>query len=103
MIVKMAVPVMAALLLFTASAVPMTPDDCACACFRSLVRNNYFLTIWVLCQINMSRVMAREAVLAPTLAARLYYAVGAVACFLEFALELYMILVLCPAAVDDAA
>ena len=47
-----------------------------------------------LCQINLARLLAKEAVLAPTLAARRYYAVGAVACFMELVLKLYMILVL---------
>ncbi|KAF7007754.1 hypothetical protein CFC21_022660 [Triticum aestivum] len=102
MIVKIAVPVLPMLLLLlTASAASMTPDDRAC--LRAFFGSNYFLTICVLSQINVGRLMAREAVLAPTLAARRVLAVGAVACFVELALKLYMILVLYPAAVEDGA
>ncbi|XP_044319694.1 uncharacterized protein [Triticum aestivum] len=100
MIVKIAVPVLPMLLLLlTASAASMTPDDRAC--LRAFFGSNYFLTICVLSQINVGRLMAREAVLAPTLAARRVLAVGAVACFVELALKLYMILY--PAAVEDGA
>ncbi|XP_044331276.1 uncharacterized protein [Triticum aestivum] len=97
-ILKTAVPVMAMLLLLTASTVSVAPDDCACAYLRACFGSNYFLMIGVLCQINLARLLAKEAVLAPTLAARRYYAVGAVACFMELALKLCMILVLCPSA-----
>ncbi|XP_044319697.1 uncharacterized protein [Triticum aestivum] len=97
-ILKTAVPVMAMVLLLTASTVSVAPDDCACAYLRACFGSNYFLMVGVLCQINLARLLAKEAVLAPTLAARRYYAVGAVACFMELALKLYMILVLCPSA-----
>ena len=69
MIVKIAVPVLAMLLLLlTASADSMTPHDRAC--LRAFFGSNYFLMICVLSQINVGRLMAREAVLAPMLAAR---------------------------------
>ncbi|XP_037484344.1 uncharacterized protein LOC119363137 isoform X3 [Triticum dicoccoides] len=97
-ILKTAVPVMAMVLLLTASTVSVAPDDCACAYLRACFGSNYLLMVGVLCQINLARLLAKEAVLAPTLAARRYYAVGAVACFMELALKLYMILVLCPSA-----
>ncbi|XP_048560710.1 uncharacterized protein LOC125541309 [Triticum urartu] len=96
MILKTAVPLMAMVLLVTASTVSMAPYDCACAYLRACFGSNYFLMIGELCQINLARLLAKEAVLAPTLAARRYYTVGAVACFMELALKLYMILVLCP-------
>ncbi|KAM3384574.1 hypothetical protein ACQJBY_008923 [Aegilops geniculata] len=98
-ILKIAVPVMTMVLLLTVSTVSMTPGDCACACLRAcFFRSNYCLMICVLSQINLGRLLAREAALSPTLADRRYYAVGAVACFVEVALRLYMILVLCPSA-----
>ncbi|XBI53945.1 hypothetical protein VPH35_036080 [Triticum aestivum] len=98
MILNTAVPLMAMLLLLTVSAVSMTPNDSACACLRTcFFRSNCFPMICVLCQINLGRHLAKEAVLAPTLAGRRYYAVGAVACFVELALKLCMIMVLCPA------
>uniref|UniRef100_A0A453B6N3 Uncharacterized protein n=1 Tax=Aegilops tauschii subsp. strangulata TaxID=200361 RepID=A0A453B6N3_AEGTS len=96
MIAKMAVPVMATVLLITVSTLSMAPDGCACACLRLCFGSKYFPMIFVLSQIHLGRLLAREAVLARRLAARRYYAVGAVACFVEVALKLYMILVLCP-------
>ncbi|XBJ00328.1 hypothetical protein VPH35_020240 [Triticum aestivum] len=98
MILNTAVPLMAMQLLLTASAVSMTPVDSACACLRTcFFGSNCFPMICVLCQINLGRLLATEAALSPALAGRRYYAVGAVACVVELALKLCVIMVLCPA------
>ncbi|KAF7007757.1 hypothetical protein CFC21_022663 [Triticum aestivum] len=92
--VKIAVTALAMVLLLTAAAVSTAPDG------RGRLRA-FFMMICVLSQINLGRLLAREAVRARTTAARRCYAVSAVACCLELALKLYMILVLCPAGVED--
>ena len=84
----MAVPVLAMLLLLlTAAAVSTAPDG------RGRLRA-FFMMICVLSQINLACLFARKAARARTLATRRFYAVGAVACFVEVVLRLYMILVL---------
>ncbi|KAF7000380.1 hypothetical protein CFC21_016300 [Triticum aestivum] len=92
--VKIAVTALAVVLLLTAAAVSTATDG------RARLRA-FLMMVCVVSQINLGRLLAREAALARTPAARRCYAVSAVACFVELALKLYMILVLCPAGVED--
>ncbi|KAF7007752.1 hypothetical protein CFC21_022658 [Triticum aestivum] len=102
-IVQMAVPVLAMLLLLltAAAAVAMAPDGRAR--FHALFCSNHFVMMCVLSQINLACLFARKAARARTLATRRFYAVGAVACFVELALKPYRIRLLCHAAVEDGA
>ncbi|XP_037481408.1 uncharacterized protein LOC119359217 [Triticum dicoccoides] len=92
--VKIAVTALAVVLLLTAAAVSTATDG------RARLRA-FLMMVCVVSQINLGRLLAREAALARTPAARRCYAVSAVACFVELALKLYMILVLCPAGGED--
>ena len=85
--VKIAVTALAVVLLLTAAAVSTATDG------RARLRA-FLMMVCVVSQINLGRLLAREAALARTPAARRCYAVSAVACFVELALKLYMILVL---------
>ncbi|KAF7015023.1 unnamed protein product [Triticum aestivum] len=103
-IVKIAVPVLVLAVLavlVTAAAVSMAPDGPAR--LHALFCSKNFQVMCVVCQINMGCLFAREAARARTPAARRFWAVGVVACFLELALKLYTIPVVCRAAVEDGA
>ncbi|XBJ00329.1 hypothetical protein VPH35_020241 [Triticum aestivum] len=98
-IVKIAAPVLVLVVLLTAAAVSMAPGGPAR--LHALFCSKNFQVLCVACQINMGCLFARKAVRARTPAARRFWAVGVVACFLELALKLYIIPVVCPAAVED--
>ncbi|XBI90429.1 hypothetical protein VPH35_028058 [Triticum aestivum] len=99
-IVKIAVPVLAMLLLFTAAAVSTTPDDRAC--LRAFFRRDMFLVFCVFVSTTTGCFLAWMAVMAPTEASRRSYAWATVRCFALLAINLYFSLSNLPD-VDDAA
>ncbi|XP_048560748.1 uncharacterized protein LOC125541356 isoform X1 [Triticum urartu] len=100
-IVRMAVPVLAMLLLLlTAAAVSMTADDRAC--LRAFFRSHMFLMFCVLVNTTSGCALAWMAVTAPTQAARRSYAESTVASFVLLAVNLHSALSNLPD-VGDAA
>ncbi|KAF7015306.1 unnamed protein product [Triticum aestivum] len=100
-IVKMAVPVLAMLLLLgTAAAVSMTADDRAC--LRAIFGSHMFLMFCVLVNTASGCALAWMAVTAPTQAARRSYAESTVASFVLLAVNLHSALSNLPD-VNDAA
>ncbi|XBI53947.1 hypothetical protein VPH35_036082 [Triticum aestivum] len=99
-IVKIAVPVLAMLLLLTAAAVSTTPDDRAC--LRAFFRRDMFLVFCVFVSTTTGCFLTWMAVMAPTEDSRRSYAWAAVRCFALLAINLYFALSNLPD-VDDAA
>ncbi|KAI5007678.1 hypothetical protein ZWY2020_008726 [Hordeum vulgare] len=99
-IVKIAVPVLAMLLLLTSAAVSTRSDDRAC--LRAFFRSNMFLMFCVLVSTTTGCSLAWLAVTAPTEASRRSYAWATVRCFALLAMNLCLALSNLPD-VDDAA
>ncbi|XP_044453019.1 uncharacterized protein [Triticum aestivum] len=99
-VIKIAVPVLAMLLLLTTAAVSTTPDDRAC--LRAYFRRDMFLVFCVFVSTTTGCLLAWMAVMAPTEASRCSYAWATVRCFALLAINLYFALSNLPD-VDDAA
>ena len=86
-VIKIAVPVLAMLLLLTTAAVSTTPVDRAC--LRAYFRRDMFLVFCVFVSTTTGCFLAWMAVMAPTEASRRSYAWATVRCFALLAINLY--------------